>query len=200
MTKIKICGITTLDDAIVAAEAGADFLGFILYPKSPRYVEPSVVRSIVAALRESELRKEAENAPGAAQVAQADCVVGGVPSVQGVVHSRLQFVGVFVNEAATTVAAILAQTGLDFAQLHGDEPPEALTALNGRAYKALRPTGFQDALASAERYWPLGPHDGPRLLSMRSMRRHTVAQARRRIGSSQPRWRGIIAVYCWPAG
>ncbi len=48
---IKICGLTNLDDARVAAEAGASLLGFIFYPPSPRYVAPERVHDIVAALR-----------------------------------------------------------------------------------------------------------------------------------------------------
>ncbi len=51
MTHVKICGTTNLDDAIVAAEAGADLLGFILYPKSPRYVAPETIAAIVDGLR-----------------------------------------------------------------------------------------------------------------------------------------------------
>ena len=53
MTTIKICGLTNLSDAQVAAKAGADLLGFIFYEPSPRYVSPEIVRGIVAALRES---------------------------------------------------------------------------------------------------------------------------------------------------
>lgn len=51
MTKIKICGLTRLEDAVLAADLGADFLGFIFVPSSPRAVEPERVAEIVATLR-----------------------------------------------------------------------------------------------------------------------------------------------------
>lgn len=104
--KVKICGLTNLSDAQVAIDAGADYLGFILYPKSPRYVAPAQIQEIVAAL-----------------------------SLPPGVHT----VGVFVNTPADEVRQILDETGLHFAQLHGDEPESALATLQGRAYKAVRP-------------------------------------------------------------
>lgn len=49
-TRIKICGITRAEDAQIAVHAGADALGFVFYPPSPRYVAPARAASIVAAV------------------------------------------------------------------------------------------------------------------------------------------------------
>jgi len=50
MTKVKICGITNLEDALLSAKFGADALGFNFYPQSPRYIEAEKVREIVEQL------------------------------------------------------------------------------------------------------------------------------------------------------
>lgn len=50
MTLVKICGVTSLEDALASTEAGADALGFNFYPKSPRCVSTRAARDIVEKL------------------------------------------------------------------------------------------------------------------------------------------------------
>ena len=57
MIKVKVCGITNLEDALAAAEMGADALGFVLAP-SPRQVSPEDLRRLVAELPPLILRWE----------------------------------------------------------------------------------------------------------------------------------------------
>lgn len=132
--KVKICGLTNLDDARVALDAGADLLGFILYPKSPRYCSPEQIASI---LRELDLASR---------------------------PTRPLTVGVFVNTAAADVRTILNQTGLDLAQLHGDEPRSTLHELAGRSFKALRTRPDAPILEQATSYRVESSGNVPQLL------------------------------------
>ncbi len=150
MVKVKICGLTRLDDARVAMEAGADYLGFILYPPSPRAIAPEAAAEIVARLRQE----------SAAQPAS--------PLAPSPWPLTPLFIGVFVNEPPATIAAILDRCSLDLAQLSGDEPAADVTdpasPLFGRAYKALRPRSLAEADEGVARFAALLGSAGPRLL------------------------------------
>ena len=136
MTYIKICGLTNVDDAYCAAEAGADLLGFILSRKSPRFVT----------------------------VQEAAFITGAVRGAFGVHAPRC--VGVFVNEPIEHVQDILQVAGLDLAQLHGDESPDAVRTLSPRAFKAVRPQNQQGAETAWAAYQDTVPDDDqiPQLL------------------------------------
>ena len=56
MTLVKVCGITNLNDAHAAVEAGADALGFNFYRPSPRYIAPHEACAIIDQLPESVLK------------------------------------------------------------------------------------------------------------------------------------------------
>jgi phosphoribosylanthranilate isomerase len=50
MVRVKVCGVTTPADALLAVEAGADYLGLNFYPPSPRFVDAGRAREIAAAV------------------------------------------------------------------------------------------------------------------------------------------------------
>lgn len=150
MVSVKICGLTSIEDARAAAAAGADLLGFMFYAQSPRYVAPDQVRAIVRALRSD-----------AAAARRAASSHNDAPSQA----ARLpRMVGVFVNAPIADVRRILEYCYLDYAQLHGDEPVDDLPALDGRGYKAIRPNNSTRALTEAALYSALVRHYGPHLL------------------------------------
>jgi len=105
MTKIKICGIKTVNDALAAMDAGADLIGFNFYAKSPRYVDVGICRNITSVMRK---------------------------------YPHITLVGVFVNASVTEINVTMETCNLSLAQLHGDETPEIMQSLSGRAFKAFR--------------------------------------------------------------
>lgn len=127
MTSIKICGVTSFEDALAAARAGADMLGLNFYPPSPRSITLPQAGDIVAQLRD---------------ILGNDCPL---------------LVGVFVNPSADDILAATEVAGLHLSQLSGDEPDELLTELRGLVVKAIRPRNREEAIQQAEVYVPYAP-------------------------------------------
>jgi phosphoribosylanthranilate isomerase len=113
---VKICGVTRVVDAVLAADAGADMIGLNFVAGSPRRVDPSLAREIAAEVR-----------------------------------GRVELVGVVADEDEERLFALQRDVGLDWLQLHGDEPPERVHALLPRAFKAVRVGSAEDA-SRAMRY------------------------------------------------
>ena len=124
--KVKICGLTNLDDALHAAASGADYLGFILYPPSPRAVSPATVKQITTTL---------------STMYHASRFVGVF------VNESAPTIAQLLNECGLDLAQL---HGDEVPWMVGspDSP------LYGRCYKALRPTSLAEAEAEAEWFTP----------------------------------------------
>ena len=109
MVEVKICGLTTVNDAVRCTEAGADALGLNFWPGSPRHVDVPTARTIVEACGD-----------------------------------QATMVGVFVDFTLDQIREILEETGIQWAQLHGDETPGLVAELLPHAYKAI---GVKDGSA-----------------------------------------------------
>ncbi|MCA9957495.1 MAG: phosphoribosylanthranilate isomerase [Anaerolineales bacterium] len=133
--KVKICGITRLEDGVTAVTLGADMLGFNFYTGSKRYITPEKAAAIIADLR-THMHANAMQA--------------------------VLLVGIFVNSPREEVQQIMMQCGLDWAQLCGDEPVEMLHALSGRAFKAIRPSTHHEADALLQTF--ASPQQTPAIL------------------------------------
>jgi phosphoribosylanthranilate isomerase len=124
--KVKICGMTNLEDALVATEAGADYLGFIFYPPSKRAIDTRTAQCIAFHLR-----------------AEPNC-----PLLVGVFVNETAATMAGILDACHLDLAQLS--GEEVPSLIGD--PQS--PLYGRTFKALRPTSLAEAEAEAEWYFP----------------------------------------------
>ncbi|KAG2186998.1 hypothetical protein INT44_003226 [Umbelopsis vinacea] len=118
---VKICGVKTVEAALTAAEAGADFIGLI-FAKSKRQVSIEDAHAIIKAVR--------EKIPLTTDVNNADD--DQLPRDWFAAHAQLvekaakkpMFVGVFLNQSVEHMNHVATTLNLDFIQLHGTESAE----------------------------------------------------------------------------
>lgn len=101
MTAVKICGITRLEDAQAAADAGASFIGLVLWPGSPRHVELDQAAAIIAKLPKTVLPVGVFVDPSAAEIDTA--AKAGIQMAQ--IHGDD---AAWVNETTTDVMIVRA--------------------------------------------------------------------------------------------
>jgi len=143
MTRVKICGCMRVEDAVAAADAGADFIG-IIFADSRRRVEIDEAARIAAAvgapLRDIEQDEPPPHAsPHADAGAAAWFARGAVALDRLLARKRPLVVGVFEDQAADEVNEVADEVGLDLVQFSGHEPWGDCLLANRQVIKVVRP-------------------------------------------------------------
>jgi phosphoribosylanthranilate isomerase len=114
--RVKICGVRSIEDARVAADAGADFIG-LMFTDSPRRVSLEQAREVIAAF-------------GGPDVERAeDATIETLEAA--LMRRRPLFVGVFGDEPAHEIEATARAVGVDIVQLSGRVAPSQATTVAG---------------------------------------------------------------------
>ena len=108
--QVKICGLRQPEDALAAAAAGADWLGMVFVPERHRRITPTEARNIAEAIRRQS-------------------ILDGTPAPK--------LVGLFADQPAAEVNAVISQGALDAVQLCGQETPEYAAALHCPVIKVI---------------------------------------------------------------
>lgn len=150
-TLVKICGLSSVEDAVAAAEAGADMLGMILAPGTKRTVSHAQAAEIVRAVRalpgsgpEDAVALDAEAVAGLLEhgVTPEDWFSLTVKKLRSRAGRRPLLVGVFRDQPLAEVASTAQKLGLDAVQLHGrSEGIEWAKFLPGRLVIRVFPVG-----------------------------------------------------------
>lgn len=124
VTRVKICGMRTPEDVLVAAEAGADFVG-LNFASSKRRIDAATGRALVEALGAPLAAHEFEEAAPPSAEARADLTAwfqyGASVLDAYLAVKRPLTVGIFADQPIEEVNAIAAEAGVDLVQLSGDE-------------------------------------------------------------------------------
>ncbi|KAH9927388.1 N-anthranilate isomerase [Amylocystis lapponica] len=127
---VKICGITSVQDAVGVMEAGADMLGLMFVPTSKRHVSFELAHEISAAIRSARSSRPVPAAdPEEDATANEQWFTAHAHRISAALSpsdspSRPLLVGVFQNQPLATILHAVSVAQLDMVQLHGSEPPE----------------------------------------------------------------------------
>ena len=122
--KVKVCGMRDADNIRKVSGLGVDMIGFIFYPKSPRYVQMiSSKAGIIPDYSEERIKKNtAKEGRGVEEVP----VNSGSSATSEKLPAR---VGVFVDDMPQNIVTRVYNYNLDYIQLHGNEPRETIENL-----------------------------------------------------------------------
>ena len=114
MTRIKICGLRNADDALVAIDSGADFVGFVFVEGARRQITPT----------------------------QADVIITDIRRLRTKCSARI--VGVFANQPVTYVNDVVKSCDLDLVQLCGQEAIPYWSSVDVNVIKQIKIEKDQD--------------------------------------------------------
>jgi len=138
VVRVKICGLTTPEQAALAADAGVDFIGLVFAENSRRRVTIHQAKAVIAGLPVP----AAVSTPSSATSRSTGAPVRWFESSAQFLSDRLLrkrplVVGVFTDMTATMVNAIADKVGLDLVQLSGHEPWEEALAIRRPVIKTV---------------------------------------------------------------
>jgi phosphoribosylanthranilate isomerase len=150
MTRVKVCGCRSVEIALAAADAGADFIGLMFAPSSRRRIDvedaSEIVRALGTPLSEIEMRD-----PPAMYRAQSDDLRSwfehGASALDRMLERKRPLtVGVFAGNEAEEINEIVNECGIDLIQLSGGEPWSACMVANRQVIKAVHVAPDDDAV------------------------------------------------------
>jgi phosphoribosylanthranilate isomerase len=124
--RVKICGIRRLEDALLAADLGANALGFIFWPSSPRFIDPYRARTIVAALPPFVTTVGVFVDQPAEYVSDVADLLG-LGAIQ--LHGQ-ESIEPYARSAQRIIKAVPMMTGIDVARAVADVPAHATVLLD----------------------------------------------------------------------
>jgi len=155
MTRVKVCGCRSVDIALTAAEAGADFVGLMFAPMSRRRVEMEDAYEIVRALGTPLAEREMETPPAVFRSESADLRAWfehGAQALERLLERKRPLtVGVFAGNDPDEINEIVDECGIDLIQLSGGEPWGNCLLANRQVIKALHVRDDDDAASAIAR-------------------------------------------------